>query len=243
MLLVFAYMKEKLAASLRHLRTENKLSLQDVADWFGINRASVHAWENPDKKVMPEIERLHELGQRYGVSLDDMLSGAVLKQALHNDTANPPADAAAGGYLTGSVKRAVRVSSVVRLLSDGRVESLPFGDVAEMYLRTDKLPKVGNYYALVVASSDNPALRTGAAILVDRETPYKLDRLSVVTLANGGVQILAPLLVTSSAIRFETLDGNTISVMQSEIASIEYVAGIDSDPDTSEQNADAVGEK
>ena len=63
-----------LAANLRHLRTEKKLTQEQAAAVLGVSAQSVSRWENnvnlPDVMLLPEIARL------YGVLVDDLFRPA-----------------------------------------------------------------------------------------------------------------------------------------------------------------------
>lgn len=58
---------------LKQCRTEKGFTLQNVADWFGINRASVSNWEND--KARPDMDKLETLAKRYSKSVEYLLSG------------------------------------------------------------------------------------------------------------------------------------------------------------------------
>lgn len=66
-----------LGATLRSLREAHGFTLQEVGDWFGIDKASVHGWEKSGK--IPEMDKLFGLARRYNTTLDDLITGAVLE--------------------------------------------------------------------------------------------------------------------------------------------------------------------
>lgn len=219
----------KLAGNLRALRERNKLSHQDVADWFGISKVSVWGWEHKGK--IPTPKKLIELAERYGTSVELLMNGEFPLDDTYHDT--PPIHGDISGT-TGHTGRTstqiVRVRSVIQLMASGAVQEASQTDVVRV-IRTDKLKKTGSFYALMVASSANPAFRNGSAILVSEAPGYKMDRLCVVTLQDGQLLLLAPLVEHDNAIKFECMDGTTRTIVRPEIAKIEAVAAIDADPD------------
>jgi len=70
-----------LGERIRARRTAKRLTLQQVGDTFGINRASVSDWEN--NKTRPDLDRLVELARTLGTTTDFLLTGR------QNDTAAP----------------------------------------------------------------------------------------------------------------------------------------------------------
>ena len=62
-----------LGERIRERRTAKRLTLQQVGDTFGINRASVSDWEN--NKTRPDLDRLVELARVLGTSTDFLLTG------------------------------------------------------------------------------------------------------------------------------------------------------------------------
>ncbi|MGE4340445.1 MAG: helix-turn-helix domain-containing protein [Pigmentiphaga sp.] len=58
---------------IRERRKARGLTLQQVGDQFGINRASVSDWEND--KTRPDLDRLVVLARTLGTSLDYLLAG------------------------------------------------------------------------------------------------------------------------------------------------------------------------
>lgn len=62
-----------LGERIRERRKAKRLTLQQVGDTFGINRASVSDWEN--NKTRPDLDRLVELARMLGTSTDFLLTG------------------------------------------------------------------------------------------------------------------------------------------------------------------------
>ncbi|TXH46541.1 MAG: LexA family transcriptional regulator [Desulfurellales bacterium] len=62
---------------IKELRQERKLTLQEVGDYVGVNRASVHAWENGTSK--PSQERLSGLARLLGSSVEYLVTGKTAK--------------------------------------------------------------------------------------------------------------------------------------------------------------------
>lgn len=222
-------MKE-LAQTLKTLRLRHSLSQQAVADWFGINRASVNAWENPKKKALPERERLQVLAKKYETTVDAILDGSALGDASHHGGANDQIKDQEQTYPSDLLHKKVRVVDVVHVNADGVLEIVPTAQGSLQFIKTDKLPRAGNYYCWIVTSSNNPAIRTGAAILVDPSANIRTDRLCVATIKGGEVRLLAPLVESASSIKFEAMDGSTVSLLRKDIEALQYVAAIDADP-------------
>lgn len=220
---------DQLAQTLRRLREARGLSLQQVADWLNCKRESVYGWEKQGK--LPELAKLQELAYRYETTIDALINGtAGLDRDLPLDPHNQGTPSRNHGYSGNTSKQTVRVRSVIQLMASGAVLEASQSDVVRV-VRTDKLKRPGSYYALMVASSANPAFRNGSAVLVSESGDYKMDRLCVVTLADGGLLLLAPLVDHGNAIKFECMDGTTRTIVRADIAKIEAVAAIDADPE------------
>mgnify|MGYP001113103084 FL=1 len=58
---------------IRECRSAKKLTLQQIGDHFGINRASVSDWEND--KTRPDLDRIVSLARLLGTSVDYLLAG------------------------------------------------------------------------------------------------------------------------------------------------------------------------
>jgi phage repressor protein C with HTH and peptisase S24 domain len=62
-----------MSTRIRQLRTLRKLTLQEVGDAFGINRASVAEWESGRSK--PSVEKLPTLARVLGTTVEHLVSG------------------------------------------------------------------------------------------------------------------------------------------------------------------------
>jgi transcriptional regulator with XRE-family HTH domain len=69
-----------LGERIRERRAAKRLTLQQVGDTFGINRASVSDWEN--NKTRPDLDRLVELARVLGTTTDFLLTGRPAAAAL-----------------------------------------------------------------------------------------------------------------------------------------------------------------
>ncbi|WP_270526539.1 helix-turn-helix transcriptional regulator [Longibaculum muris] len=63
----------KLQENLIRLRKQKGLSQEELAYQLGISRQSVSKWESGTS--VPELERLVEISELYGVSLDELVKG------------------------------------------------------------------------------------------------------------------------------------------------------------------------
>lgn len=64
-----------LGERIRALRLERKLTLQQVADVFGITRASVAGWERGDSR--PDQDKLSRLARSLGTTVEYLLTGSI----------------------------------------------------------------------------------------------------------------------------------------------------------------------
>ncbi|PJM67680.1 helix-turn-helix domain-containing protein [Achromobacter ruhlandii] len=69
-----------LGERIRERRTSKRLTLQQVGEAFGINRASVSDWERD--KTRPDLDRLVELARLLGTTTDFLLTGRPQNQAV-----------------------------------------------------------------------------------------------------------------------------------------------------------------
>lgn len=76
------------------LRTEKRMSQDDLAGALGVSRQSVSKWENGES--VPELENLVQMSELFGVSLDELVKGARPPQPAAEPPAPPmpPAPAA-----------------------------------------------------------------------------------------------------------------------------------------------------
>lgn len=71
------------------LRSEKKLSQDELAQALGVSRQSVSKWENGAS--VPELDKLVQMSELFGVSLDELVKGAEPPPSV---PAEPPAPAA-----------------------------------------------------------------------------------------------------------------------------------------------------
>lgn len=64
---------------LKKLRTENKLSQEQLAEKLGVSRQSISKWEQGIST--PDIDNFVKLSELYSVSVDSMLKGEALNEA------------------------------------------------------------------------------------------------------------------------------------------------------------------
>ncbi len=64
---------------LKKLRTENKLSQEQLAEKLGVSRQSISKWEQGIST--PDIDNFVKLSELYSVSVDSMLKGEELNEA------------------------------------------------------------------------------------------------------------------------------------------------------------------
>ena len=63
-----------LGETIYRLRTERNLSQGDLADALDVSRQSVSKWEN--NSAVPELEKLIKMAKIFGITLDEMVTGA-----------------------------------------------------------------------------------------------------------------------------------------------------------------------
>lgn len=217
---------ETLGTRLRRLRKERGLSLQDVADWFGINRASVYSWEERGKR--PDPDRLPELARRLGVTVDELLAGGIQGPRPFPGVSEPVA-----AYAPAPQGVAVKVRAVVMLRSDGTAEEIPDPDGQAhgvQLVRTTLLSRGADCAAYLVRSSDCPAIRHGAAIIVSRTATARPDSLCVLTMANGATVVVALLMRHDGVLKLERMDRTTFTLMESLVSRLEVVIAVDHQP-------------
>lgn len=74
--------QEKIGRFLKQLRQENGLTQEQLAEQLGINARTVSRWETA--RTMPDFALLVELGQRYGVTVDELLNGERRENGTRN---------------------------------------------------------------------------------------------------------------------------------------------------------------
>lgn len=66
------------ADNLQYLRKKNKITQEELAEELGVSRQSVSKWETGE--AYPETEKLISLCDKFGVTLDELLRGNVVKE-------------------------------------------------------------------------------------------------------------------------------------------------------------------
>ncbi len=64
-----------LGEQIYELRTQARMSQGDLADALGVSRQSVSKWEN--NNAVPDLDKLVKLSQLFGITLDELVTGAV----------------------------------------------------------------------------------------------------------------------------------------------------------------------
>ena len=60
---------------IRQLRSNNGLTMQELADQLGVTKGAVSMWEN--KGVVPRDDILMEISQKYSISIDKLLGNRI----------------------------------------------------------------------------------------------------------------------------------------------------------------------
>ncbi len=71
---------------LRRARKNAGLTMEQVAQHFGISRSAVSQWESPEKSARPDMSKLPALAELYGVDLGELLNQPRL---LHARSVSP----------------------------------------------------------------------------------------------------------------------------------------------------------
>ena len=88
-----------LGETIYRLRTEKNMSQGDLADALGVSRQSVSKWEN--NNATPDLDKLVRLAELFGVTLDQLVSGAPAASASKEQPVPPSAPQIAPRKLTG----------------------------------------------------------------------------------------------------------------------------------------------
>lgn len=67
------------SSRIKSLRTERKISMRQMEDFFGISSQALYKWERGES--LPEIQNLLALSRLLGVSVDDLLVSATADAA------------------------------------------------------------------------------------------------------------------------------------------------------------------
>ncbi len=62
--------------TIRILRSNNKLTMQELADQLGVTKGAVSMWEN--KGIVPRDDILMKISKNYGISIDKLLGNNVI---------------------------------------------------------------------------------------------------------------------------------------------------------------------
>ncbi len=76
---------QKMGAFLKELRTERKLTQEQLGEKLGVTNKTVSRWETG--KYMPPVECLEMLSDMYSISINELLSGERLGQEAYVDNA------------------------------------------------------------------------------------------------------------------------------------------------------------
>lgn len=125
-----------LGQTISRLRTERRLTQDDLADQLEVSRQSVSKWET-DASV-PELEKLVRMADLFGVSLDELVRGKTEAPAKPADQSEPSAPEHAdekarsrniplGRLVLGGVLLAVGLLGILLLLLFAGLDGLLFG--------------------------------------------------------------------------------------------------------------------
>lgn len=125
-----------LGQTISRLRTERRLTQDDLADRLEVSRQSVSKWET-DASV-PELEKLVRMADLFGVSLDELVRGKIEAPAKPADQSEPsapehankkarPRNIPLGRLVLGGVLLVVGVLGVLLLLLFAGLDGLLFG--------------------------------------------------------------------------------------------------------------------
>lgn len=62
--------------TIRVLRSNNNLTMQELADQLGVTKGAVSMWEN--KGIVPRDDILMKISKKYGISIDRLLGNKVV---------------------------------------------------------------------------------------------------------------------------------------------------------------------
>ncbi len=62
--------------TIRILRSNNNLTMQELADQLGVTKGAVSMWEN--KGIVPRDDILMKISKEYGISIDKLLGNKVV---------------------------------------------------------------------------------------------------------------------------------------------------------------------
>lgn len=76
---------QKIGAFLAELRKEQNLTQEELGEELGVTNKTVSRWENGN--YLPPVELLQMLSKRYGVSINELLSGERLNNEQYKENA------------------------------------------------------------------------------------------------------------------------------------------------------------
>lgn len=75
----------KLYERLKLLRTEKKLTQEEIANIFNVSRNVVANWENPNRQGEPDVDMLITLSNFYEVSIDYLCGVTDIRDRIYED--------------------------------------------------------------------------------------------------------------------------------------------------------------
>ncbi len=75
----------RIGAFLAQLRKENDLTQEELGEFLGVSNKTVSRWETGT--YLPPVEMLQQLSERYGVSINELLSGERLTAESYREKA------------------------------------------------------------------------------------------------------------------------------------------------------------
>jgi len=91
----------ELGERILRLRGEKKLSQEELAEALGVSRQSVSKWENGVS--VPELDKLMQMGELFGVSLDELVKGEAARKPAAGESPAPAAPEHSHRKIIGAV--------------------------------------------------------------------------------------------------------------------------------------------
>lgn len=66
---------KEFSKAIKRIRSNNKFTMQEIADQLGVTKGAVSMWEN--KGVVPRDDILLKISKLYSISIDDLLGNRV----------------------------------------------------------------------------------------------------------------------------------------------------------------------
>ncbi len=95
----------ELGERILRLRGEKKMSQEELAEALGVSRQSVSKWEN--SASVPELDKLVQMGELFGVSLDELVKGEAARPPEAQEAARAVPDGGDRGI--GGTRRIIGV--------------------------------------------------------------------------------------------------------------------------------------